>query len=182
MRHSRLAPWAPPPPFLIRPSRSAGGGPAPPASPTLKTLGTSAQPAEHRRENNKPPTSTPTPLFFFRGFPRLSPASPRAPCGTARPFHEVVGEVCRKQVRVTRGGGRARCVDFDARAHRGEHCERGFDRVDRIEDRLLVLLHVAIVGHGQTFQRRQKRDEIADDAPGLAARQLRDVGIFSSAA
>jgi hypothetical protein len=37
---------------------------------------------------------------------------------------------------------------------------------------------VSIVGHRQTFEQREQRDEVADDAAGFAAREFGDIGIF----
>ena len=47
-----------------------------------------------------------------------------------------------------------------------------------VEERLLVLLQVAIIGHRQALEQRERGDEMADDAGGFAARQLGDVGIL----
>jgi hypothetical protein len=48
---------------------------------------------------------------------------------------------------------------------------------DRVEDRLLVLLQVAVVGHRQALDQRQQAHQVADDAARLAAHQLGDVGV-----
>jgi hypothetical protein len=47
-----------------------------------------------------------------------------------------------------------------------------------VEDRLLVLLQVPVVGQRQRLQGRQQPGEVADEAAGLAARQLGDIGFF----
>ena len=52
------------------------------------------------------------------------------------------------------------------------------DLVDRVEQRLLVLLEVAVVGERQALQRRQQAGEVADEAARLAAGELGDVGVL----
>ena len=92
--------------------------------------------------------------------------------------HEVVGDIGREQHRIGDGGGARGGIHLCVVEHPGEDGERGFHRVHAVEDRLLVLLHVAIVGHRQALQRREQRDEIADDAARFSAREFGDVGIF----
>ena len=50
--------------------------------------------------------------------------------------------------------------------------------LDRVEDRLLVLLQVAVVGERQALERREQRHQVADQPAGLAAGQLGDVGVL----
>ena len=49
---------------------------------------------------------------------------------------------------------------------------------DGVEKRLLVLLEVAVVRHGQPLAKGKQRHQIADRPGGLAARDLRDVGVL----
>ncbi len=59
--------------------------------------------------------------------------------------------------------------------HGGKDDQQG---VDGVEDRLLVLLEVTVVGQGQALERREQAGEVADQAAGLPARELRDVGVL----
>ena len=53
-----------------------------------------------------------------------------------------------------------------------------YDRFKRIEYRLLVLLHILVVGEGQTLQHCQGSHEVAVDTAGLSADKLRHVGVL----
>ena len=52
------------------------------------------------------------------------------------------------------------------------------DLVDRVEQRLLVLLEVAVVGQREALQRHQQPGQVADQPPGLAPGQLGDVRVL----
>src|SRR6266568_6597247 len=52
------------------------------------------------------------------------------------------------------------------------------NRIDGIEERLLIFLKIAIIRGGKRFQHRQDRDQISIKPAGLAARQLRHIGIL----
>ena len=52
------------------------------------------------------------------------------------------------------------------------------DLVERVEQRLLVLLQVAVVGQGQALERGQQPGQVADEAARLAPGQLGDVGVL----
>ncbi len=93
--------------------------------------------------------------------------------------HQVIGEIGGR--RVALGGRRAhpRRVDRDAGGDEIRHDrERVGERVDDVEQRLLVLLIVAVVGERLRLHQHQQRDHVAGDAPGLAARELDDIGIL----
>ena len=83
--------------------------------------------------------------------------------------HEVVGEVG--------GGGEAHLsgavhdvgLGFDAGHHVAERAQRVLDGVDRVEDGFLVFLKVLVVGKGRTLHEGEHRNEVAVDAPRLAA-------------
>ena len=49
---------------------------------------------------------------------------------------------------------------------------------DRVEDRLLVLLQVAVVGQREPLERGHQPGQVADQPAGLAARELGDVGVL----
>ena len=50
--------------------------------------------------------------------------------------------------------------------------------VDGVEQRLLVLLEVAVVGERETLERGEQPGEVADQPSGLAAGELGDVGVL----
>ena len=50
--------------------------------------------------------------------------------------------------------------------------------VDGVEQRLLVLLEVAVVGERQALERGEQAGEVADEPTGLAPGQLGDVGVL----
>src|SRR5437762_7071394 len=56
--------------------------------------------------------------------------------------------------------------------------ERTPDGIDRIEERFLVLLQIAIVAAGQAFQYGEQTDEISNEAAAFPARQLSHIRIF----
>ena len=60
----------------------------------------------------------------------------------------------------------------------GERRQQHLEGVDGVEDRLLVLLEVAVVGQRQRLERGQQPGQVADQPAGLAARQLGDVGVL----
>ena len=51
-------------------------------------------------------------------------------------------------------------------------------RVERIEDRLLVLLHVFIIGKRQALHDRKQAHKIAVNSAGLSADELRHIRVF----
>ena len=79
---------------------------------------------------------------------------------------------------LTRGSCHRLAIHLDARQQLREDREAHRQGVDRIEERLLVLLVVAIVGERLCLHERQQRDEVPVYAPRLAADQLGHVGIF----
>ena len=56
--------------------------------------------------------------------------------------------------------------------------ERAAERVRRVEERLLVLLHVGVVGEGQPLHHREEPDEVPVDPAGLAPDQLGHVRVL----
>ncbi len=69
-------------------------------------------------------------------------------------------------------------VEDEGRDHAGEGRQQDGEGVDRVEDRLLVLLQVTVVGQRQALEGRQQPGEVTDDPAGLAAGQLGDVGVL----
>ena len=92
--------------------------------------------------------------------------------------HQVIGKIGRQQRGVAHSGGAGGPIHFDVPQHGREDAHGGADGVGGVEQPLLVLLQVAVVGHGQPLQQRQQRNQVADDTPALAPRQLGDVRIL----
>jgi hypothetical protein len=86
--------------------------------------------------------------------------------------HQPVGEVGRG--REARPGGRPHPLrgHDDAVEHGRRRGEAELERVGRVEQALLILLHVLAVGEREALERRQQRLEVAEHAAGLAADQL----------
>jgi len=91
---------------------------------------------------------------------------------------EVVGEVGGEEHGIGGGGEAAVSVDLQFADHLGVHGEGELDGVDGIEEGFLVLLQVAVVGEGEALERGEHGDEVAEEAPGFAAGEFADVGIF----
>ena len=65
-------------------------------------------------------------------------------------------------------------ISPSAPADAGKHEQH---RVDRIEQRALVVLQILVVAARQPLERREQRREIAEQAAAGAARELERVGI-----
>ena len=92
--------------------------------------------------------------------------------------HEVLGQVGRCGVRTVGRRRHAVGVERDRVEHAGNGAQPPADLVEAVEQRLLVLLQVAVVGEWQRLERGQQPGEVADRAPRLAPRQLGDVGVL----
>ena len=62
--------------------------------------------------------------------------------------------------------------------HGGGHGQAHLDGVHAVEDALLVLLHILVVGQGDALEGGEEGDEVAVDAARLAADQLGHVGVL----
>ena len=62
--------------------------------------------------------------------------------------------------------------------HGAEHGQAHLHGVDGVEDRLLVLLHILVVGQRQALHDGEQGHQIAVDPTGLAAHQLGHVGVL----
>jgi hypothetical protein len=91
---------------------------------------------------------------------------------------QVVGEI--RGGGEVLAGGRAHAVG--AERERGQHGRQDAQdrqqRVGGIEERLLVLLHVGVVGERQPLHRGQDGDEVAVEPAALAAHELRHVRVL----
>ena len=76
------------------------------------------------------------------------------------------------------GGLHAGGVEGRRRQQTAQRLEGAVDLVEGVEQRLLVLLEVAVVGEREALQRGQEAGEVADDTAGLAAGELGDVGVL----
>ena len=92
---------------------------------------------------------------------------------------QIVGEVGRGRVSRARGRTHACRIDLDpSRDQIGDYDERGQQRVDDVEHRLLVFLVVLVVRQRLTFHDRQQRDQIPENASAFSPYELRHVGIL----
>ncbi len=64
------------------------------------------------------------------------------------------------------------------RDHAGDRGQQEQQLLHGVEDRLLVLLQVAVVGQRQALEHREQAGQVADEPAGLAAGQLGDVGVL----
>ena len=69
-------------------------------------------------------------------------------------------------------------VDGQGVDHGGEHRQAELHGVDGVEDGLLVLLHILVVGQGDALHHSEQGDEGAVHPPGLAPDQLGHVGVL----
>jgi hypothetical protein len=81
------------------------------------------------------------------------------------------------EVAAIERGGDAGMVELRAGDQRRRHAEHRLERVDRVEDRLLVLLEVAVVGGGQPLQDHEQRLKVANRPATLAADEFQDIGV-----
>jgi hypothetical protein len=92
-------------------------------------------------------------------------------------LHQVVGQVGGGGVAAQRGALHRLGLDDDAAHHLGHDAQRVAQRVDGVEQRLLVFLVVLVVGQRLALHQGQQAHQVADHAAALAARQLGDVGV-----
>ncbi len=92
--------------------------------------------------------------------------------------HQVLGDIRGQREAVGRRGDEPLATDPHGRnraGQRGQHQQQG---VDRVEDRLLVLLQIAVVGERQSLESGQEAGQIPDEPAGLPPGQLRDVRVL----
>ena len=103
----------------------------------------------------------------------------RGPPGTARPRAPATP---RRRWPARSPAGPARPSASVSKTQRGdlpgERRQQHLEGVHGVEDRLLVLLEVAVVGQRQRLQGGQQPGEVADQPAGLAAGELGDVGVL----
>ncbi len=92
--------------------------------------------------------------------------------------HQQVGDVGRRDQLVRGGLAHALAVEAHARDHPARGRERQLERVDRVEQVLLVLLQVLVVGQRQRVHHAVERRQVPDDARRLRAQQLGRVGVL----
>ena len=186
-------------PQRMRPSRSrsrvarAGRGSAPAAPPPARARRRrasrrrrTATPGSRQRRAASAPSSGWAADQLAEGTPALerSRATERR-----RPWRGRRGTACRRatsssarSVAAASGVSAAACIALDVEARRrqqaGSAASASADLVDRVEQRLLVLLQVAVVGEREALQRGEQPGEVADEAARLAPGQLGDVGVL----
>ena len=85
----------------------------------------------------------------------------------------------RREREPGRGEGRqAVGVEHQRGDHAGHGGQEQLQLLDRVEQRLLVLLQIAVVGQRKALERGQQPGQVADQAAGFAARQLCDIRVL----
>ena len=92
--------------------------------------------------------------------------------------HQQVGHVGGRQELVGRGGGHALAVEADRAQHRRGHAQAQLDRVDGVEERLLVLLEILVVGERQAVEHALDVHQARQYPRRLRAQQLGGVGVL----
>ena len=92
--------------------------------------------------------------------------------------HQIIGQIGRGGVALQGRPAHDLAVGLELRDHVGEGAQAVLQRVDGVEQGLLVLLVVLVVGQRLAFHQGQQADEMPEDAPGLPAHQFRHVGVF----
>ena len=115
-------------------------------------------------------------------FPRAPPprrprGGPRGRAGTPAQ-DQVVGKVGGKQGGIGNGGQAALAVEGHAPHRAFKHLGANRGLVETVEYRRLVLLKVAVVGHGKPLHEGQQRVEVALEPRGLPPEKLARVGIL----
>ena len=93
-------------------------------------------------------------------------------------LHEVVGKVGGVGEVFRDGALHDVLLDRHAAKECGVDGEAELHGIDGVEHAFLVFLQILVVGERQSLDDREHRHEVADDAPGLAAHKLRDVGVL----
>ena len=92
--------------------------------------------------------------------------------------HQVVRHIRRQQEGVRHRRRHRFFIHLQPVHHLRIHFEGQLDGIEAVKERLLVLLHVPVVGQGQALQEGQQAHQIAIQPPGLAAGQLRHVRVL----
>ena len=91
-----------------------------------------------------------------------------------QPLRDIRGQ----RVALRRELGHALGVHAQGRDHAGEGRQEHLERFDRVEDGLLVLLQVAVVGQREPLERGQQPGEVADQPPALPRASSAMSGFF----
>ncbi len=119
-----------------------------------------------------------------RSMPRSSHRRTHAPaisCASrngTRAAHQPLGDVGGQREPLGGQLGHPVGVQDHGRDLSGERRQQHPEGVDGVEDRLLVLLQVAVVGERQPLERGQQAGQLTDQPTGLASGQLGDVGVL----
>ena len=93
-------------------------------------------------------------------------------------FHQIVGAV--GGVDEAFGGGPAQLIHPHSHGlvHGGEHIQAQGNRIHRVKNGLLILLHILVVGQGQALHDRQQAHQVAVHPARLTADQLGNIGVL----
>ena len=158
---------------------ATGIGPAPPGVVRRVT----ATPGATSAAASGPRRSSAATSVGQRRLPRQRPPHERADDGVGvtergAPLDEPLGEVGGRDGLGVGGGLHPLGQERRRGDHPGHRRQAERHLPDRVEQRLLVLLQVAVVRQRQALQRHQQAGEVADQPAGLAAHQLGDVGVL----
>ena len=106
---------------------------------------------------------------------------PDEPVGAAErhpPLDQPLGEVDGEQRRIGGGPAHRLLVELDRVDEPAYGAQGAGDLFERVEERLLVLLQVTVVGERQALQGREEPGKVADQPAGLGPRELGDVGVL----
>ena len=92
--------------------------------------------------------------------------------------NQQIRDVGRREKLVGRGMLEPLSPEADRAEHPVSGSKRELERVDRIEQVLLVLLEVLVVGQGQSVHHAMKRQEVACDPRRLGTQQLGGVRVL----
>ena len=91
--------------------------------------------------------------------------------------HQPICQIGRCREPPLDGGQHGLGIGLQIGDHPGGRLNAETQRVDCVEQRLLIFLHVLSIRHRQALHHYRQRGEGAEDAPGLAPHQFGGVGI-----
>ena len=92
--------------------------------------------------------------------------------------HEQIGNVGGRDQLIARRRTQALAVKADPGEHSVRRRQRQLECVDRVEQVLLVLLQILVVGQRQRVHHAVKCRQVPDDAWRLRAQQLGRIGVL----
>ena len=91
--------------------------------------------------------------------------------------HQPVGQIGRRRKALPGGVAQALAARLHIAHHAGRRREAELERIDSLENRDFVLLHILAVGERQAFHHRQQCDESPVQPARLGAHQFGRIGV-----